>query len=236
MDGSSIDDDNKLVQIVSKALNSISSNRTISKQEAVMHIARLPLVTCSESIVPVYANGYYKITKNEKKNDIILQYALRKESMWQLSLSEYFYKVYSNRKKTTKEAIMHISGLNSTPVYPMNFDYARSILIFYKPWRGVQKELFTNKKNTIKEAVEYVTSNQCNTMVKQAYTRAKCRHETGIDILENNKPADDSAESNSDLLDDDLKILMEFSNSFQRKFQDAAEFGGYQFDVRANFN
>ena len=236
LDGSCIDDDNMLVQIVNKVLNSISSNRTISKQEAVMHIARLPLVSCSESIVPVYANGYYKITKKDKNDDLISQYAHRTRSMWHLTLGEYFYQEYADKKKTTKEAIMHIAGLNSTPVYPMNYDYARSILIFHKPWRGVQRNLFSDHRAVINEAEEYVRSNNCCTAVKHAYTRAKCRHETGIDILENNKQADDSAESNVGILDEDLKILMEYSNSFQRKFKDAAAMSGYQFDVGANFN
>ena len=70
-----IDDENALLQIVMKVLNSIPTNRTISRMESVMEIARLPLVICLELIVPVYANGYYKITNDTTRQDIISKYA-----------------------------------------------------------------------------------------------------------------------------------------------------------------
>ena len=58
-----IDRENGMLNIVRKVLNSIPSARIIYRQESVMEIAKLPLTTCSEQIIPVHAIGYYRIDK-----------------------------------------------------------------------------------------------------------------------------------------------------------------------------
>ena len=100
-----------------------------------MEIAKLPLTTCSEQLVPVYAIGYYRIGKTLSSHSLMSQYAHRKDNHNQ-SFVQFFYNK-CNSSKSSKQSIMNICGLNGNPVYPVTYDYARAIMIFYKPWRGL---------------------------------------------------------------------------------------------------
>jgi hypothetical protein len=60
-------------------MNWMSGNRTISIQEAVHEIEELPLILCSERIIPLFINKYMTLRRksDEKSNDCITQYANR---------------------------------------------------------------------------------------------------------------------------------------------------------------
>ena len=76
----SIDLENAVLHIVQKILNSIPTTRIVYRQEAMMEIAKLPLTTCSEQLVPVYAIGYYRIGKTLSSHSLMSQYAHRKNN------------------------------------------------------------------------------------------------------------------------------------------------------------
>ena len=82
---------------------------------------------------------------------------------------------------------MNICGLNDNPVYPVTYDYARAIMIFYKPWRGMNCDLLKDKQQVIQDFKEYVELDYCPLAVKQAYVCAKFRYESGRAFQDNNK-------------------------------------------------
>ena len=204
------------------------------RQESVMDIAKLPLTTSSEQIVPVHAIGYYRIDDTPSKQSLMSLYAHRKTKLNQ-NFVELFYKTYN--KKKDKKCILHISGLNSSPVYPVTYDYARSVMIFYKPWSGVNKELLTDKANVIEEFIEYVTSDECPLSVKQAYLRAKLRFENNREFVDGNRMEDEYFfHDNGSTHDVELERYVEFSNSFSRPLKNYTTMNGYKIDIGRNFN
>ena len=151
-------------------------------------------------------------------------------------MTEYFYNEYDTNKKTKKKAILHISGLNSTPVYPLSYNYARAILIFHKPWEGGRKDSLKNKQHVLHECTHFLKSKRCPTTIKQAYTRAKIRYESGIDFFQDNKKDDDTNHLSNDHIDEELQMLIEYSNSFQRKFKDNSEIDRFKYDIGVNYD
>ena len=234
-----IDMENGMLNIVRKVLNSIPSTRIVYRQESVMEIAKLPLTTCSEQIIPVHAIGYYRIDKPMKRDSLMSLYAKRNKSEHHLNFTQFFYNnISSNKKSRSKTPIMHISGLNSSPVYPVSFDYARSVLIFYKPWWGVNRIMLDNKPQVIKEFDEFITSPKCPVTVKQAYVRAKFRYESGRTHIDDHKTQEEYENHvDNDAIDDiELQRYIQFSNSFHRQSKTYEILDGYKVDNGYNFD
>ena len=106
-----IDAENGMLNIVRKLLNSIPSTRIVYRQESVMEIAKLPLTTCSEQIIPVHAIGYYRIDKPMKRDSLMSLYSKRNESENDLNFTQFFYKTIASKQgDKSKTTIMHISG------------------------------------------------------------------------------------------------------------------------------
>jgi len=123
-------------------MNWMSGNRTISIQEAVHEIEELPLILCSERIIPLYINKYMTLRRksDQKSNDCVTQYANRTEHM-EMGLARYFYSIYipdrdenTQHAKDYKKPILNALGMNYRPTHPITFEYARGLLILYKPW------------------------------------------------------------------------------------------------------
>ena len=77
----SVDADNIILHVIRKILNYIPTTRIVYRQESVMDIARLPLTTSSEQIVPVHAIGYYRIDDTPSKQSLMSLYAHRKTKL-----------------------------------------------------------------------------------------------------------------------------------------------------------
>ena len=232
----SIDLENAVLHIVQKVLNSIPTTRIVYRQEAMMEIAKLPLTTCSEQLVPVYAIGYYRIGKTLSSHSLMSQYAHRKDNHNQ-SFVQFFYNK-CNSSKSSKQSIMNICGLNGNPVYPVTYDYARAIMIFYKPWRGLNRDLLQDQQQVIQDFKEYVESDYCPLAVKQAYVRAKFRYESGRAFQDDNKKEEEYEHHlNTENIDDEeLKRYIEFSNSFQRATKDFSVLHGYKLNIGYKYN
>ena len=216
----SIDLENAVLHIVQKVLNSIPTTRIVYRQEAMMEIAKLPLTTCSEQLVPVYAIGYYRIGKTLSSHNLMSQYAHRKENYDQ-SFVQFFYNK-CNSSKSSKQSIMNICGLNGNPVYPVTYDYARAIMIFYKPWRGLNRDLLQDQQQVIQDFKEYVESDYCPLAVKQAYVCAKFRYKSGRAFQDDNKKEEEYKHhvNTENINDKELKRYIKFSNSFQQATKD----------------
>ena len=76
--------------------------------------------------------------KSVDKKDLILSYKSRKKSLEHLSLEQYFYEVFVSKdfyKDTSTERMKHHilipKGLNCRPRFPVDYDYAKGMLVMH---------------------------------------------------------------------------------------------------------
>jgi hypothetical protein len=92
--------------ITKKALHHLAGHRLVSIQEAVHMVDDQPLVICSDSMTYV-SISQGQVLRNDletdKRKDIITVYRNRQKQFHDLSLEQYFYRVFSrNTFKQTK--------------------------------------------------------------------------------------------------------------------------------------
>ena len=171
-------------------MNWMSGNRTISIQEAVHEIEELPLVLCSERMLPVYINGFMAIKKQTQPNpsDCLSRYAHRKEHM-DMSLYRFFYQKYvpdidSNirNKEYYKQPILNGLGMNYKAVHPITFEYARGLLILYRPWSKASYLDFRDKEKIINDAKNMLEKRLVPFNVYAEYHRAQNKHKQ-LDLI-----------------------------------------------------
>ena len=85
--------------VARQVLNMSLSQKILSKQEAMVHISKLNLFLCSETIEKVSLSNYYKLKENgsESKNigkHFLRQYATR-SGLEDVSMDEYYLKFKS---------------------------------------------------------------------------------------------------------------------------------------------
>ena len=152
--------------LVKMSLNWMTSKRLISIQEAVHEIDRLSLIICSDEINYVPLASCMKLRKSteRKPNDLVNSYANRDIKYEHYSLDRYFYEVFVKESfmkdedsGREKDRILIANGLNCRPCHPIDFNYARGMLIMHKPWSS-RKPLDTRDKlatiNTFKMMLE----------------------------------------------------------------------------------
>ena len=178
-DEKNVELNNPLLSIIKKVLNTFNSTKTISKQECVLEIARLPLTVCSDEIVEIRANGYYKVqTQDEQSKTSFLQenwltkYAKRNKNFWHLSFAQYFY-MHNISKETNEPKVLHVTGLNGTPTYPITAGYAKTCLIMYKPWSECKNLSIYSDHQAIAQFNSFLQSGQCPRTVKDRYEIAR---------------------------------------------------------------
>jgi hypothetical protein len=141
--------------ITKKALHYLAGHRLVSIEEAVHMVDDQPLVICSNRMMYVTISQGQVLRddlETDKRKDIITVYQNHQKQFHNLPLEQYFYRVFSrNTFKQTKndeinedadkDAVTsnehHIlvpKGMNCAPKYPVDFAYARGMLILHKPW------------------------------------------------------------------------------------------------------
>ena len=141
--------------ITKKALHHLAGHRLVSIQEAVHMVDDQELVICSDSMTYVNISQGQVLRddlETDKRKDIITVYRNRSKKYHNLSLEQFFYRVFSHNtfKQTKKDEfnedadedavtsnehrILVPKGMNCTPKYPVDFSYARGMLILHKPW------------------------------------------------------------------------------------------------------
>ena len=131
--------------ITQKALHGMSAQRTVSIQEAVFMVDNQDLVICSEKFTYLSLRQGAMLTSEQdskKKKDIVTMYRNRSKKLEQLSMDDYFYKHFCKEvlkeeggySETTKNRILLPVGQNCKPRYPVTYEYAKGVLIQYKPW------------------------------------------------------------------------------------------------------
>lgn len=163
-------------KIVRQLLNATSSQRLISKQEVMVLLDQLPLITSTELIQDVSLTGSYKIGSGFKSKTLIYKYSIRNSSTHHnQSFHEFVCKeINKNRRKKERKVVPNYTGGQSQPTFPVTENFARSILLIHKPWH--KKFDDSKERQFIPEFYNFLNSTICPPTVKIAFERAKENH------------------------------------------------------------
>jgi hypothetical protein len=161
-----------------KLMNRAAANRTISKQEAMILVAGLDLVDCSDVIDTVSLSGAYKLSKDKSaRKTIVHKYAKRDLDgpTADMSLDQY-YRLMKHSHARGVSPIPHYVGGRSQPVYPVTSGYARAVLIIHKPWHESDPRDDNDDSSCIKAFEAFLETPSCPQTVKIPYERVKNRY------------------------------------------------------------
>jgi 6-pyruvoyl-tetrahydropterin synthase len=143
------------------------------------------LVICSEKFtyLSLRQGAMLQSEKDTKdRKDIVTKYRNRIAKYSHMSLDEYFYQVLCrevlNEKEDvtdrTKHRILLPVGQNCKPRYPVTYEYAKGILIQYKPWTKDQPltKLLTSRDKTIQTFKRMLDRKQFPSCVTSQYILA----------------------------------------------------------------
>jgi len=193
--------------ITKKALHHLAGHRLVSIQEAVHMVDDQPLVICSDSMTYVNISQGQVLRddlETDKRKDIITVYRNRQQQFHNLSLEQYFYRVFSRNtfKQTEKDElnedadkdavtsnehrILVPKGMNCTPKYPVDFAYARGMLILHKPWSkdNTLTSILKDQQKTISTFLSMIDKKEVPSSVTfQYHTSMKYARQKKIEIL-----------------------------------------------------
>ena len=153
------------------------------------------LVVCSESITYLSLQQGALLKKQTEKpaRDLLTKYRNRPRTCHHMSLEKYFYKVFcqetfskSGDTERTKHRMLIPKGMNCRPRYPIDYNYARGMLIMHKPWHEKKPltKLLKNKRKTIRTFKRMIELKQLPTSVLAQYICAmKYTHQKQIEII-----------------------------------------------------
>ena len=161
----------------------LNGTRSVPTQEAVHMVDNQDLVICSNRITYVslaQGQALRSETDRSKQKDLITVYRNRKEEHYPLSMEQYFYQVFvestfnKSDRSTNQHRILMPKGMNCKPRYPVDFDYARGMLIMHKPWNKTDTltKILKDKQRTIDEFLRMIDAQEVPTSVLAQYTTA----------------------------------------------------------------
>ena len=197
--------------LVTHLLNRASSKRTIPKQECMVLLAGLPLVSCTEKIHTVSISGYEKLSQKSTSTSIVAKYRRRGREHKHMSLHDYFFYINKDNRNTS---VPHYVGSSTTPKFPFTESFARSMLIIHKPWNA---ESPIRTGNRLNEFTDFLLDDKCPKSLKLVAARAKERYENGSQFKEPTAQDEESGGTYSmNGIDDAARNLMEFLTTFTR--------------------
>ena len=171
--------------ITQKALHGMSAQRTVSIQEAVHMVDNQDLVICSEKFTYLSLRQGAMLTSDKdcmKIKDIVTMYRNRSKKLSHLSMDAYFYEHFCHNvlkdkgdsTEATKHRILLPVGQNCKPRYPVTYEYAKGILIQYKPWSKDEPltNLLKSKSRTIRTFKRMMDKKQFPSCVRNQYILA----------------------------------------------------------------
>lgn len=226
-----------VVKLTRHLLNRAASNRTISKQECMVLLSQLDLVTCTETIETVSISGSYNLKKNPNyaANAILSQYSRRDKDdpeVANLTLHQYF-RHKKGKSNFRKEIIPHYVGGQSQPKYPPTEGYARSILVIHKPWHGTDGK-DQAPDSYIPEFLKFLEQPDCPKEVSIPYQRVKARHQ---DKKEHVEPVSEEITIRDVPADDpDTQILLAIAATLRADVNPDDPLNMHSFDRGLNFD
>ena len=102
------------------------------------------LVLCSDYVthVSIQQAATMRSKNDEESKDIVSRYRNRPKKYHNMSMDTYFYKVFcretlrdrGDNSDRTKHRMLVPKGMRCKPTYPINYDYARGMLLMHMPW------------------------------------------------------------------------------------------------------
>lgn len=209
--------------LAKKALNKLSSQRLVPIQEAVHEIMTYDLVITSEKFTTASLSQCQKLQTQKEKEEtkstnVVTQYINRPDHLDHLSLEQFFYDHFCvNKFDSTKEnRILMAKGLNYRPKYPVDYNYARGIVLLHKPWGPKQslKAILQNKDLTIRTFLTMMDEKQVpSSVVTQYHLAIKYSQLAKIELLAKQGMTDDNPNLND--MDDEALDLHIASEHFR---------------------
>ena len=165
-----------LRKIAKQIMNKTATKRIISKQEAMVLLAGLPLTMCTETVESISINNSTKLktaTDNKQDTRFITEYSKRPVECEHLSLYQYFLFMKNDGKlpmKGKKYIIPNFIGYSGAPCFPISESYARHTIIVYTPWRE-----YPTKRNWKSEFQRFINSQDVPTSCRMGYDRVMLR-------------------------------------------------------------
>lgn len=224
------EDQDDVVYIARKILNSFNGKRLISKQETCFHLSRhLTLTICSDIIQDVSISGYFRLFRDSTKGsctNFIYDYARRDEDYEHMSLNDYFHHVKNqNSSDDSKLIIPNFTGMNGKAVYPVTAEYAKATLITHKPWSIRNKICLQSNNDTITMFLSWINSAQSPKRAKIRFAREKIRF--NLDIQKSELKHIPATKDNKDNEDELVQHFSRMSQSITNKHN----LGGWDVDV-----
>ena len=195
--------------ITKKALHHFSGHRVISMQEGVHMVDDQELVICSDSMTYVSITQGQVLqdnTESDKKRDIITVYWNRQKKYRDLSLEQFFYRVFISTtfKKSNsgdlddndcyerdavtnnEHRILVPKGMNCIPKFPVDYAYARAMLILHRPWSkdNTLNSILNDHQKTIDTFLSMMDNKEVPSSVTfQFHTAMKYARQKKLEIL-----------------------------------------------------
>ena len=236
--------------ITQKALHGMSAQRTVSIQEAVHMVDNQDLVICSEKFTYLSLRQGAVLTSKEdgkKRKDIVTMYRNRSKDLANLSMDEYFYKHFckevlkenGDQTDSTKHRILLPVGQNCKPRYPVTYNYAKGVLIQYKPW-SIDKPLTNLLKSgtkTIRTFKRMMDKKQFPTCVRNQYILAmKYSRQAKLELLNSKSVQQPYDLSNMDEEEREAYIAHQHVTHFSDNKYHNKVVDGMTVDIGANFD
>jgi hypothetical protein len=233
-------DEKDVIKTVQKCLNRSVSNRTITKQEAVCQLGKLPLVICSETIDTVSLSGVVRVTNgtNSTYKTFLSKYNTRTTHL-DKSLHQFFHltKNHIGPSKKRKEVVPHYVGGGGQPTYPVSKKYARTEMLKYIPWSKNNPLPEMNDTTTLELFDDFMKSEHCPLSIPIELERAKNRIEMrkrGI-----SEPTNDEITESQELhcdIDDETRELINITNNLVERSNIFETLENEGFDIGRNYN
>jgi hypothetical protein len=188
-----------------RVMNKAASSRLISKQEAVVLLGQLDLVLCSETIESVSISNSKRLTIESDVADgsILQQYINRPAQFENMCLQDYFCHIKNVLKPTGIIIIPHFIGINGSPCFPVNDNYAKQCLIIYRPWR-----IYPTSKNWQQEFNYFINLRSTPVSCKLTYHRVMQRW---YDKMAGYEPTAAKMDYSKNSIPEDIQVLLDLT-------------------------
>ena len=155
-----------------KSMNQLIKDKLCSKQETICLIAGLKLFDCSNTIEKININGYKAINADGKltSSDKLSDYAHRNQH-WDMSFFDWICQI-KNKSLNGRTYIPHFVGTHTQATYPITEEYAKMVLLVYKPWHGNFANMLLGDKPILELYNDFHSSSNCPKLVRMEYNRA----------------------------------------------------------------
>ena len=139
---SQFNDKSEVTKAARKVLNMFTASKTISKQEAMVLMAKLKLYSCSETISPVSTRKTVEIVQDDsinynRKNDLLTRYENRDPQHWNMCLHDYFdyIKNINPDRSSPKYVVPHYIYGGCQVRFLLNEGAAEHLYKIFVPWK-----------------------------------------------------------------------------------------------------